>query len=134
MLIITKKVDNIYLQDTSIKSAIEEIKVRANSDSIKNKFFEKSSNRKNIYITIITSITLLLINCVPFIEYGGQYTILIGVIFSVICLYILIRGSNMVDFEKVNNTELIISILVVAVVLSLIARLITKIKTIYIII
>ena len=40
----------------------------------------------------------------------------------------------MVDFEKVNNTELIISILVVAVVLSLIARLITKIKTIYIII
>ena len=132
--IVQERVDSIYLQDTGIKTAIEEIKVRSNSETIKNKYYEKSSNRKNIYITILTSISLLLINCVPFIEYGGQFTILIGVIFSILCLYVLIAGVNSIDFEKVNNAELIIRILVIAVVLSLLAKLVTNIRTIYIII
>ncbi len=132
--IVQERVKEIYLEDVGIKTALEEIKVRANNDAVKNKYFEKTSNRKNIYITIITSISLLLMNCVPFIEYGGQFTIVIGVLFSVLCLYVLLKTVSIIDFEKANNIELVSTVALFAIVLAVLAKVFTNIKIIYIVI
>lgn len=132
--IVQERVKEIYLEDVGVKTALEEIKVRANNDSVKNKYFEKTSNRKNIYITIITSISLLLMNCVPFIEYGGQFTIVIGVLFSVLCLYVLLKTVSIIDFEKANNIELVSTVALFAIVLAVLAKVFTNIKIIYIVI
>ena len=132
--IVQERVKEVYLEDAGTKTAIEEIKVRVNNENNKNKYFEKTSNRKNIYITIITSITLLLMNCVPFIEYGGKFTIIIGVLFSILCLYVLLRTVDIIDFEKANNIELVSTIALFAIVLAVLAKVFTKIKIIYIVI
>ena len=132
--IVQERVKEVYLEDVGTKTAIEEIKVRANNETTKNRYFEKTSNRKNIYITIITSISLLLMNCVPFIEYGGRFTIIIGVLFSILCLYVLLRTVDMTDFEKANNIELVSTVALFALVLAVLAKVFTKIKIIYIVI
>ncbi len=132
--IVQERVKEVYLEDAGTKTAIEEIKVRVNNEANKNKYFERTSNRKNIYITIITSITLLLMNCVPFIEYGGKFSIIIGVLFSILCLYVLLRTVNMIDFEKANNIELISTVGIFALVLAILTKIFTKIKIIYIVI
>lgn len=81
----------------------------ANEKEEKNKFFEKTSERKKSYLILILATILILLTSVPFIEINKLYLLPVSVIFSIITLYVLMNYVEHTEF-KMNKKTLVILI------------------------
>lgn len=110
--------ENIYQRFQRTKKAILPL---ANDKEEKNKYFEKTSERKKAYLMLILATILILLTSVPFIEINKLYLLPISVIFSIITLYILMSFVENSEFKltKKNLITLTILSLIVLVIMLL---------------
>lgn len=109
----SKKAKAEYLNEVDIKKVniskvIEELKERANDKDLVDKYFEKNTKTKKIYISLMTAITLILVTCNPFIETGEFNLICISAIFSIISLVFITKIVDKINLEKINLSQVII--------------------------
>ena len=90
-----------------------------NDNEEKDKYFEKTSERKKMYLMIILATTLLLLTSVPFIEINKLFLLPLSVIFSIITLYLLMSVVENKEFKitKKNLITLILLALIMLVVM-----------------
>ena len=71
-----------------------------NNEDEKNKYFDnKSENKKNYLLFMVTTI-LILVTSIPFIEINKLYYLPLSVLFSIFTLYILLKFVNNIDFKN----------------------------------
>jgi hypothetical protein len=113
----TIKNENIYNRFQRAKNVIIPI---SNESEEKNKYFEKTSERKRSYLILILATILMLLTSIPFIEINRLYFLPISVLFSIITLYILMNLADYTDIKINKNT---LSVLVSLSLLMLIVML-----------
>lgn len=84
----------------------------------RDKYFEKTSDRKKMYLIIILATNLLLLTSVPFIEINKLFLLPISVVFSIITLYLLMSFVEEKDF-KITRKKLITLMLLSMLILVL---------------
>lgn len=85
----------------------------------KDKYFEKSSERKKAYLMIIIGLILLILTSLPFIEINKLYLLPLSVIFSIITLYLLLSfiESNEIQLSKKNIIILILAAIAILIIM-----------------
>lgn len=109
----TIKNTDLYQRFQRAKNVILPI---SNEKEEKNKYFEKTSERKKAYLMLIVATILILLTSVPFIEINKLYLLPISVIFSIITLYVLINFVENTEF-KMNKKALYIFIALAVIIL-----------------
>ena len=87
-----------------------------NDNEEKDKYFEKTSERKKMYLMIILATILLLLTSVPFIEINKLFLLPLSVIFSIITLYLLMSVVENKEF-KITKNSLITLVLLALIML-----------------
>lgn len=102
----TIKNEELYSRFQRAKNIILPI---SNEVEEKNKFFEKTSERKKAYLILILATILMLLTSVPFIEINKLYLLPLSVIFSIVTLYVLMNFVEHKEF-KLDKKSLVIFI------------------------
>ncbi len=109
----TIKSENLYQRFQRAKNIVLPI---VNEKEEKNKYFERTSERKKSYLILILATILIILTSVPFIEINKLYLLPISVLFSIITLYILMNFTEHMEF-KMNKKNLLIFVFLALVVL-----------------
>lgn len=102
----TIKNEELYSRFQRAKNIILPI---SNEVEEKNKYFEKTSERKKAYLILILATILMLLTSVPFIEINKLYLLPLSVIFSIVTLYVLMNFVEHKEF-KLDKKSLVIFI------------------------
>ena len=108
------KSDELYQRFQKAKNVILPI---SNENEEKNKYFEKTSERKKAYLIIIVATILILLTSVPFIEINKLYLLPISVLFSIITLYLLINIVEHTEFKINKKSVYIIAALAIFILI-----------------
>lgn len=90
-----------------------------NDTEEKDKYFEKTSERKKMYLMIILATNLLLLTSIPFIEINKLFLLPVSVIFSIMTLYLLMSMVENKEFKitKKNLITLVVFSIIILVVM-----------------
>lgn len=115
-------IDEIYLSEIEMSQALNEIIEKINSPEVNHRFYEQSSSSKKIFIAIIVSLSLLLINYAPFIEYNKTSLLILGTFLALTTFYLITKIVESIDFESTESIQIILMFILCSVIIFIVSK------------